>query len=255
MVLLGLLDDAAQSEDIRRAAGEMRFRIGSRLACPSRGARPSAATEPARLEGAGGGSASRNPCLIGTGHRRLRAGSPRREPPAEARYGRRGARRTRSTACRWRRRRIPGCCGWRVARSMAAAKACIATAALIDRRGRDADLRRGPRRRHPGRQIAEDLPTPLRREAGRTALRPRPQHLHGRPRSAAGETTVADAGNSGTAGFRAGSPDGHRRTPAKGHQAGAAKRRAHCQLEETRSDLDSARAANRDLTRALNQRG
>ncbi|MET9842191.1 hypothetical protein ABZZ01_31055 [Streptomyces virginiae] len=31
MVLLGLLDDIAQSEDIRRAAGEMRFRIGSRL--------------------------------------------------------------------------------------------------------------------------------------------------------------------------------------------------------------------------------
>ncbi|WP_331727577.1 hypothetical protein OG851_42000 (plasmid) [Streptomyces sp. NBC_00161] len=32
MVLLGLLDDADQSEDIRRAAGEMQFRIGSRLA-------------------------------------------------------------------------------------------------------------------------------------------------------------------------------------------------------------------------------
>ncbi|MFE6848254.1 hypothetical protein [Streptomyces sp. NPDC057686] len=32
MVLLGLLDDAVQSEDSRRAAGEMRFRIGSRLA-------------------------------------------------------------------------------------------------------------------------------------------------------------------------------------------------------------------------------
>ncbi|MFD7838266.1 hypothetical protein [Streptomyces sp. NPDC059761] len=32
MVLLGLLDDAVHSEDIRRAAGEMRFRIGSRLA-------------------------------------------------------------------------------------------------------------------------------------------------------------------------------------------------------------------------------
>ncbi|KOU28293.1 hypothetical protein ADK53_34855 [Streptomyces sp. WM6373] len=31
MVLLGLLDDIAQSEDIRRAADEMRFRIGSRL--------------------------------------------------------------------------------------------------------------------------------------------------------------------------------------------------------------------------------
>ncbi|WP_234351389.1 hypothetical protein [Streptomyces sp. XY413] len=31
MVLLGLLDDIAQSEDIRRPADEMRFRIGSRL--------------------------------------------------------------------------------------------------------------------------------------------------------------------------------------------------------------------------------
>ncbi|MFI6006315.1 hypothetical protein ACIA98_39095 [Streptomyces sp. NPDC051366] len=31
-VLLGLLEDTAQSEDIRRAAGEMRFWIGSRLA-------------------------------------------------------------------------------------------------------------------------------------------------------------------------------------------------------------------------------
>ncbi|MEU3668367.1 hypothetical protein [Streptomyces virginiae] len=31
MVLLGLLDDIAQSEDIRRAADEMRSRIGSRL--------------------------------------------------------------------------------------------------------------------------------------------------------------------------------------------------------------------------------
>ncbi|WP_331738917.1 hypothetical protein [Streptomyces sp. NBC_01276] len=31
-VLLGLLDDTVQSEEIGRAAGEMRFRIGSRLA-------------------------------------------------------------------------------------------------------------------------------------------------------------------------------------------------------------------------------
>ncbi|MGW3326274.1 hypothetical protein [Streptomyces virginiae] len=34
MVLLGLLDDDTQSEDVRHAAGEMRFRIGSRLALP-----------------------------------------------------------------------------------------------------------------------------------------------------------------------------------------------------------------------------
>ncbi len=32
MVLLGLLDDAEQPEEVRHAAGEMRFRIGSRLA-------------------------------------------------------------------------------------------------------------------------------------------------------------------------------------------------------------------------------
>ncbi|WP_229338852.1 hypothetical protein [Streptomyces flavotricini] len=32
MVLLGLLNDTVQSEEIRRAAGEMRFRIDSRLA-------------------------------------------------------------------------------------------------------------------------------------------------------------------------------------------------------------------------------
>ncbi|MFF4448348.1 hypothetical protein [Streptomyces sp. NPDC001502] len=32
MVLLGMLDDDAQSEEVRRAAGEMRFRLGSRLA-------------------------------------------------------------------------------------------------------------------------------------------------------------------------------------------------------------------------------
>ncbi|WP_030729313.1 hypothetical protein [Streptomyces sp. NRRL S-237] len=34
MVLLGLLDDAAHPEEVRQAAGEMRFRIGSRLALP-----------------------------------------------------------------------------------------------------------------------------------------------------------------------------------------------------------------------------
>ncbi|MFJ6050638.1 hypothetical protein [Streptomyces sp. NPDC092307] len=34
MVLLGALDDAAQPEEIRQAAGEMRFRIASRLALP-----------------------------------------------------------------------------------------------------------------------------------------------------------------------------------------------------------------------------
>ncbi|WP_328786157.1 hypothetical protein [Streptomyces sp. NBC_00273] len=34
MVLLGLLDDAAHPEKVRHAAGEMRFRIGSRLALP-----------------------------------------------------------------------------------------------------------------------------------------------------------------------------------------------------------------------------
>ncbi|MGZ9928564.1 hypothetical protein ACXNSR_01585 [Streptomyces sp. NC-S4] len=32
MVLLGLLDDDAQPEEVRRAAGEMRLRLGSRLA-------------------------------------------------------------------------------------------------------------------------------------------------------------------------------------------------------------------------------
>ncbi|MET9607052.1 hypothetical protein ABZZ17_18530 [Streptomyces sp. NPDC006512] len=34
MMLLGLLDDTEQPEDIRHAAGELRFRIGSRLAMP-----------------------------------------------------------------------------------------------------------------------------------------------------------------------------------------------------------------------------
>ncbi|MFF2792857.1 hypothetical protein ACFVT6_39975 [Streptomyces sp. NPDC058049] len=34
MVLLGLLDDAVQPEEVRHAAGEMRFRIGSRLVLP-----------------------------------------------------------------------------------------------------------------------------------------------------------------------------------------------------------------------------
>uniref|UniRef100_A0AAU2JZY0 Uncharacterized protein n=1 Tax=Streptomyces sp. NBC_00049 TaxID=2903617 RepID=A0AAU2JZY0_9ACTN len=32
MVLLGVLDDEEQPEEIRRAAGEMRFRLSSRLA-------------------------------------------------------------------------------------------------------------------------------------------------------------------------------------------------------------------------------
>ncbi|GGS39561.1 hypothetical protein Snoj_28090 [Streptomyces nojiriensis] len=34
MILLGVLDDDAQPEEVRHAAGEMRFRIGSRLAQP-----------------------------------------------------------------------------------------------------------------------------------------------------------------------------------------------------------------------------
>ncbi|MFB7781908.1 hypothetical protein ACFC1D_04195 [Streptomyces vinaceus] len=34
MVLLGVLDDDEQPEEVRHAAGEMRFRIGSRLAVP-----------------------------------------------------------------------------------------------------------------------------------------------------------------------------------------------------------------------------
>ncbi|MFF9981185.1 hypothetical protein [Streptomyces erythrochromogenes] len=34
IVLLGVLDDDAQPEEVRHAAGEMRFRIGSRLALP-----------------------------------------------------------------------------------------------------------------------------------------------------------------------------------------------------------------------------
>ncbi|MFD3328352.1 hypothetical protein [Streptomyces sp. NPDC058701] len=32
MVLLGLLDDAGQPEEVRRAAGDLRFRLASRLA-------------------------------------------------------------------------------------------------------------------------------------------------------------------------------------------------------------------------------
>lgn len=32
MVLLGVLEEEASSEDVRRAAGDLRFRIGSRLA-------------------------------------------------------------------------------------------------------------------------------------------------------------------------------------------------------------------------------
>ncbi|WP_331745770.1 hypothetical protein [Streptomyces virginiae] len=34
MILLGVLDDDAPPEEVRHAAGEMRFRIGSRLAPP-----------------------------------------------------------------------------------------------------------------------------------------------------------------------------------------------------------------------------
>ncbi|KOU43678.1 hypothetical protein ADK53_05050 [Streptomyces sp. WM6373] len=34
MVLLGVLEDDTYSEEIRYAAGEMRFRLGSRLAVP-----------------------------------------------------------------------------------------------------------------------------------------------------------------------------------------------------------------------------
>ncbi|MDX3534015.1 hypothetical protein PV721_06485 [Streptomyces sp. MB09-01] len=34
MVLLGLLDDDEQPEEVRHAAGERRFRLGSRLAVP-----------------------------------------------------------------------------------------------------------------------------------------------------------------------------------------------------------------------------
>ncbi|WP_030758792.1 MULTISPECIES: hypothetical protein [unclassified Streptomyces] len=34
MVLLEVLDDDAQPEEVRQAAGEMRFRIASRLALP-----------------------------------------------------------------------------------------------------------------------------------------------------------------------------------------------------------------------------
>ncbi|MET9852201.1 hypothetical protein ABZY57_04515 [Streptomyces sp. NPDC006450] len=34
MVLLGVLDDAGHPEEIRQAAVELRFRIGSRLAVP-----------------------------------------------------------------------------------------------------------------------------------------------------------------------------------------------------------------------------
>ncbi|WP_406076292.1 hypothetical protein [Streptomyces virginiae] len=37
MVLLGVLDDDAQPEEVRRAAREMRFRIASRLALPLQG--------------------------------------------------------------------------------------------------------------------------------------------------------------------------------------------------------------------------
>ncbi|MFJ3975932.1 hypothetical protein [Streptomyces sp. NPDC090021] len=35
MVILGVLEEDTQSEEIRYAAGEMRFRLGSRLALPA----------------------------------------------------------------------------------------------------------------------------------------------------------------------------------------------------------------------------
>ncbi|WP_030304026.1 hypothetical protein [Streptomyces katrae] len=35
MVLLGLLEDTEHIEEVRRAAGKMRFRIGARLASPT----------------------------------------------------------------------------------------------------------------------------------------------------------------------------------------------------------------------------
>ncbi len=35
MVLLGVLEDDTHSEEIRYAAGEMRFRLGSRLTLPA----------------------------------------------------------------------------------------------------------------------------------------------------------------------------------------------------------------------------
>lgn len=34
MILLGVLDDDTQPEDVQKAAGELRFRLGSRLASP-----------------------------------------------------------------------------------------------------------------------------------------------------------------------------------------------------------------------------
>ncbi|QTI50297.1 hypothetical protein JYK04_08174 [Streptomyces nojiriensis] len=40
MVLAGLFDDEAQSVEVRHAAGEMRFRSGSRLACHCHGPGP-----------------------------------------------------------------------------------------------------------------------------------------------------------------------------------------------------------------------
>ncbi|THA45648.1 hypothetical protein [Streptomyces sp. A1136] len=35
MMLLGALEDETRSEEVRRAAGEMRFRLGSRLGTPA----------------------------------------------------------------------------------------------------------------------------------------------------------------------------------------------------------------------------
>ncbi|THA44567.1 hypothetical protein [Streptomyces sp. A1136] len=35
LMLLGALEDETRSEEVRRAAGEMRFRLGSRLGAPA----------------------------------------------------------------------------------------------------------------------------------------------------------------------------------------------------------------------------
>ncbi|MEV7526644.1 hypothetical protein [Streptomyces sp. NPDC091371] len=59
------------------------------------------------------------------------------------------ARRTRVHP--WRRRRVPGCFGWRSPGTWLG-EAWIAAAALVERRAGDTDLSRGLRRRHPGPQ-------------------------------------------------------------------------------------------------------
>ncbi|WP_411105277.1 hypothetical protein [Streptomyces sp. cmx-4-9] len=40
MMLLGVLEEEARSEEVRAAAGEMRFRLGSRFALPAEATRP-----------------------------------------------------------------------------------------------------------------------------------------------------------------------------------------------------------------------